>query len=67
MLFMRRLADSVRTIGLRVTNLYRSPSTCAIDIVHGETDSITGSNRFLSKIIRREATAAVVKEWVALG
>ena len=51
MLYMPRLADRVRTIGLHVTNLYRSSSTCAIDIMDGETDSMIGSNRLLSKIL----------------
>ena len=71
MLLMLRLADRVRTIDLHVINLYHSSNTCAIDIVDGDTDSMTGSNRFIPEqhtvLIRREATAAVVKKWVALG
>ena len=60
MLFVLRLADRVRISGLSSTTLYRSSNTCAIDIVDGETDSMTGSDSILRNIVQREATAAVV-------
>ena len=60
MLFVLRLADRVGTSGLSSTTLYCISSTCAVDIVDGETDSMTGSDSILRNIVKREATAAVV-------
>ena len=36
-----RIADRVCISSLSVNTLYHNSSTCAIDIVHGETDRMT--------------------------
>ena len=47
MLRVLRFADRVGISGLSVIALYCILSTCAIDVVDGETDSMTGSDRLL--------------------